>query len=122
MFATWSAGNRRVLTAIANERLCVPAHVLIETFSVLTRLPEPHRASAEAASEYLRAEFKSVITLPAIEHLKLLLRAVELGISGGKIYDALIGVTARQNKVELLTRDRRAKETYDQLDVEARYV
>jgi len=39
------------------EIMVVTAHALVETYSVLTRLPEPHRTPAASALEVIRAGF-----------------------------------------------------------------
>lgn len=36
----------------------VPGHVLLETYSVLTRLPAPHRLQAQLAGRLLSARFR----------------------------------------------------------------
>lgn len=41
-----------------------------------------------------------------------------IGITGGAIYDALVGEAARVHGARLLTRDLRARRTYDLLGVE----
>ncbi len=45
-----------------------------------------------------------------------------LGIGGGAVYDALVGATAREHGLTLMTRDRRALETYRALDVRVELV
>ena len=40
-----------------------------------------------------------------------------LGIAGGAVYDALIGLAAVEHGVELATRDLRAKATYEAVGV-----
>ena len=39
--------------AVARSVQGIPAHVLFETYSVLTRLPAPHRLAARAAAELI---------------------------------------------------------------------
>jgi hypothetical protein len=41
----------------------------------------------------------------------------QVGITGGEVYDALVGEAARVNQCTLLTRDRRARRSYDLLGV-----
>ena len=95
----------------------VPAHVLLETFSVLTRFPAPHRIAAEDASAALgQLEFKT-LTLPGREHLGLVARLARRGIRGGAVYDGLVAATAHRHDHTLLTRDRRARPTYDAIGV-----
>lgn len=42
-----------------------------------------------------------------------------LGIAGGAVYDALVGLAALEHDAELATRDLRAKATYEALGVRA---
>jgi predicted nucleic acid-binding protein len=48
----------------------------------------------------------------------LLGRLAQLGIAGGAVYDALVAAAAVEHGLPLVTRDRRATETYRALDVE----
>jgi predicted nucleic acid-binding protein len=69
----------------------------------------------------LRAFFPSApLVLDAAQHLRLLDRLAEAGIAGGRIYDALIGVTASEHGHELISLDARAATTYRHLGVRAR--
>jgi hypothetical protein len=43
---------------------------------------------------------------------------VNAGISGGAVYDGLIGLTAATAECRLLTRDGRASKTYERLGVD----
>ena len=96
------------------------AHVGIETYSVLTRLPPPHRVAPDVAREFLRSSFAfPVITLPARGYDELLRVAAQMGLTGGAIYDALVGATARSSDATLLTLDARAASAYQIVD--ARY-
>jgi predicted nucleic acid-binding protein len=47
---------------------------------------------------------------------------VELGITGGAVYDALVGATAIEHGLPLATLDRRALATYRALGVELRLI
>ena len=48
---------------------------------------------------------------------ELLARLGTLGIAGGAVYDALVGAAAVEHGLTLMTRDRRAVDTYRRLDV-----
>jgi predicted nucleic acid-binding protein len=98
----------------------VPAHVVVETFSVLTRLPTPSRFSAADAGALVGAIALPVLGLPPDEHLRLVDELARGGIRGGSTYDALVAATARHHGAELITRDRRARPTYDALGVRYR--
>ena len=45
-------------------------------------------------------------------------RSASLGIAGGAVYDALVAATAAEHGITLATRDRRAAETYHDLDID----
>ncbi len=114
-FASWHEGHASGVAALA-RRPRVPAHVLIETYSVLTRLPAPHRAPAALVVAFLRERFSEPpLTLPARAHMSLVEQAAVQGMAGGSIHDALIAATARHARARLLTRDRRAAATYERL-------
>jgi predicted nucleic acid-binding protein len=89
------------------------AHVAAETYSVLTRLPAPHRVDAHTAATALHERLPSTyLTLDAGGHAGAPRRLAAAGISGGATYDGLIAMTALEHELELLSRDRRAARTY----------
>ncbi len=117
-FASWHEGHRTAAAALARKPR-VPAHVLVETFSVLTRLPPPHRAPADLVAAFLSETFsRPPLALPARAHLRVIEQAAASGIAGGGIYDALIAATVRHTRGRLLTRDQRAAATYERVGVE----
>jgi predicted nucleic acid-binding protein len=119
-FASWHEGHDGARAAII-ERPRLPVHVALEAYSVLTRLPPPHRAPAGIALGFLEARFPEVwLALPAAEHTGLLKEASQKGIVGGALYDALVAATARYAGATLLSRDRRATRAYEALGVEFR--
>lgn len=92
----------------------IPAHVALECYSVLTRLPLPGRIPAAAAAELLAREFGGrAIALSAGQQERLLAGLPGLGIVGGAVYDALVAATAREHGLTLATLDRRAAGTYE---------
>jgi predicted nucleic acid-binding protein len=117
-FASWHEGHASAAAALA-RRPRAPAHVLVETYSVLTRLPPPHRAPASIVAAFLAERFREPpLALPARAHLRLIEEAAAAQLSGGSIHDALIAATARHARARLLTRDRRAVAVYDTLGVD----
>lgn len=97
----------------------IPAHALLEAYSVLTRLPAPHRLTPDVASDLLAGWFPAErILVPDLDlTVSLVPRLAEAGVTGGAAYDALVGLTAAQQGAELRTRDRRAAATYQALAV-----
>lgn len=117
-FASWHESHGPAAAALARHPR-VPAHVLVEAYSVLTRLPPPHRAPAALVAAFLAEQFSATpLVLPGTEQARLVRRAAELGIVGGGIHDALVAATVRHARGRLLTRDRRAVATYERLGVE----
>ena len=116
-FASWHEGHESATSALSRSPR-IPAHVLIETYSVLTRLPVPHRAPAALVVTFLHERFpQPPLILPPREHVQVLEQAARLGISGGSIHDALIAATVVHAGARLLTRDQRAVATYERLQV-----
>lgn len=116
-FATWHEGHASA-ARVLNRGVSLVAHTVLETYSVLTRLPPPHRVAPGAIHAYLAsitsAEF---LTLDARAHRDLIADLVAHNIVGGAAYDALVGSTANAAGATLLTRDHRAVRTYELLQV-----
>lgn len=74
-------------------RLAIPAHALVETYAVLTRLPAPHRLAPADAWALIKANFVDAVDVVALDgaaHAALLARLAAAGTGGGRTYDALI--------------------------------
>jgi len=116
-FASWHQGHRSAAAALARKPR-IPAHVVIEAFSVLTRLPAPHRSLPAVVVTFLEEHFPKVpLGLPAVALRALVRSALTAHVSGGAIYDALIAETVKRAGATLFTRDRRAVVTYERLAV-----
>jgi predicted nucleic acid-binding protein len=103
----------------AAARRSVPAHALIESYSVLTRLPAPHRLDALVARDLLDAWFGGPQVLVPSKRVaaRLVRQLADAGVSGGAAYDGVVALTAADHGATLLTRDTRAVITYEALDV-----
>ena len=98
-------------------------HVLLESYSVLTRLPAPRRLDPQLVLSALERLFPAKpVGLPPTAVLGLLRRLAPDGIYGGATYDALVGESARANKVALHTLDLRARPVYEAIGVEVLWV
>lgn len=98
-------------------------HCALETYSVLTRLPSPHRSAGEVVLAFIRARFpEPFLRLPARAYRSFVLGLSEHGVSGGAAYDALVAATAAASRAELLTCDRRAAAVYESYQVQARFL
>jgi predicted nucleic acid-binding protein len=74
------------------------AHSMAEAFSVLTRLPLPHRlppAEALRIVEYTR-EYSTVVTLTDDEVIETLRALADRNLGGGLTFDALLLACARK--------------------------
>lgn len=110
--AEWHPGHDESRAALAGVDVII-AHVIVETYSVLTRLPAPHRIAPRDAAAVVGVLPWDVVRLPPSEHTALVAGAGRLAISGGAVYDALIAFTAKNHGLTVLTRDRRSRRTYD---------
>lgn len=114
---SWHPEHAQV-RGLLTEVTAVPAHALLECYSVLTRLPAPHRiAPADAAAAVAGLPWRA-LPLPGRAHVALVPTMGSSGVSGGAVYDALVAATAMHHGFRLLTRDRRARTTYDRIGVD----
>lgn len=93
--------------------LHLAGHALVETFSVLTRLPTGLRASPADAARLLTARFAGPLLLSEQTTLQLPDLLASLDIAGGAAYDALVALAARDHTATLATLDARARGTYE---------
>ena len=118
-FASWHEHHRVAFAAVGRVDVVV-AHCLVETYSVLTRLPAPHRMTPDVVSEYLNRTFArhAVVALPAAEQRKLIGTCATHNLAGGAVYDAVIAATCAHSRLVLLTLDARARQTYSIMGVD----
>ena len=111
ILSPWNPMHERSRVAITNYRdmgntLCIAAHSVVETYSVLTRMPPPHRITATAAGDAVSALLGGarVVALSAAEVVERVSDMAADDIRGGAVYDALIIETAIEAGVdEILT-------------------
>ena len=121
-FASWHESHEQALAALGRQpRLA--GQVALEAYSVLTRLPAPHRAAPSVVSDFLTTNFKEPVVVLSPEAFgDLISELAQAGIAGGAAYDALVAATARQTGATLLTLDQRARPTYDRLGVSVEFI
>jgi hypothetical protein len=118
--ASWHESHEVARRAL-DDRPRLVGHCAVEAYSVLTRLPVPHRVPAALVVEFLEDRFpEAPIVLSAAEHRGLLRRLDAAGVAGGAIYDGLVAITALEHGATLLTLDRRAEATYRRCGVRFR--
>jgi predicted nucleic acid-binding protein len=112
-FASWHESHNVATRALAPGTRLI-AQCAVETYSVLTRLPAPHRAPGDLVLSFLSKRFPEEYLQLGSVPLKALLKSLPgLGITGGATYDAVIGATAAHAGATLLSFDRRAVATYE---------
>jgi predicted nucleic acid-binding protein len=111
-FASWHEQHDLARRAVRSG-LGAVGHVLLETYSVLTRLPEPHRAPPDLARDFLLAAVKGDPLQLDVDAAKALPgRLHECGVAGGATFDGLIALTAAAHGATLVSLDHRAADTY----------
>lgn len=116
-FAPWHEAHAAAARAVTPEAV-LPAHVVTETYAVLTRMPEPFRMDAATVSAYLARQWGARVIAPdAHVYESLTAAAAASGVLGGATYDALVGLTAHSYGRELLSLDLRAERTYRSLGI-----
>lgn len=114
-FASWHQLHEPARRALDRGPELV-AHSALETYSVLTRLPPPHRAPGNLVEEFLGARFpRTWLVLSGDDHGALLHDLSRLDIAGGATYDAVIGRTVAQAGATLVTCDHRAIPIYQRI-------
>lgn len=101
----------------------LPAHVILEAYAVLTRLPGGLAVPAAAAADVLGRRFGDPpLELGDRDRGALISTLANAGVLGGASYDGLVALEAHAHKRVLISLDRRAQETYRRLQVAFRDV
>lgn len=100
------------------REIALSGHALVETYSVLTRLPGDARLEPVDAARLLDSGFAQPLLLSDAQTRSLPHTLSGLRISGGAAYDALVALAAREHGAPLATRDARARNTYDAVGVD----
>jgi hypothetical protein len=113
--SAWHERHEAAAAALASVT-ALPAHVLLEVYAVLTRLPSGLAIPAPAAAAALERRFARA-PLRLGDRTGLLTSLAEQGVFGGASYDGLVGLEAAAHGHRLLTLDERAVVTYRRLGV-----
>lgn len=116
-FASWHESHEEARRAL-DGGLRLIEHCALETYSVLTRLPAPHRAPGSVVSDFVKARFPDpFLRLNASDYKHFILGLPDQAIAGGAAYDAIVAATAAGFDAELFTCDRRALPIYERYSV-----
>ena len=115
--SAWHEHHEAATQALSSVS-ALPAHVLIEAYSVLTRLPSGLAVPAAAAASVLAGRFgEPPLRLDDAEQASVIERLARTGVLGGASYDGLVALEAQAHDRSLLTLDLRAQSTYQRLGV-----
>jgi len=116
--SAWHEQHERAAQALAGIDV-LPAHVVVEAYSVLTRLPGGLAVPAAAAAGVIARRFPNApLCLARAERATLLEQLAGAGVFGGASYDGLVALEAHAHGRALLTLDERAQVTYRRLGIE----
>ena len=113
--ASWHEQHDAAAAALESVT-ALPAHALIEVYSVLTRLPSGLAVASSVAAAAIGKRFPDP-PLQFRERGRLLGLLAGAGVFGGASYDGLVALEAAGNDRMLLTLDDRAQQTYLRLAV-----
>lgn len=107
-----AACYRALTRVLHSKRECVlPLPALLEAYSVMTRVPAPHRLLPADALRLLSDAFRERFRLTALaseDGWRFMRSLVDREISGGRTYDAVIMACAQRGEArEILTLNRR---------------
>lgn len=121
-FASWHE-HHAAARAVLDRGVRLIEHCALETYSVLTRLPPPHRCSGDVVRHFLEARFpEPYVRMAPGAHRRFVLQLPERGVTGGATYDALVAATAADCGALLHTCDRRAAATYERYGVRVAFI
>jgi hypothetical protein len=115
---SWHPDHHAARLALAKHPPIV-AHVLAESYSVLTRLPAQQRVQPTVARRALAAAFPNEPVQLAANDMNWMLDVLAgNNVGGGATYDALVASTALRAGFTLQSLDLRALPTYSVVGVE----
>ena len=121
-FASWHERHGAAKRVVDRGARIVP-HCTLETYSVLTRLPPPHRAPATVVRDFLRDRFADLLAaLPERAYRSFLIELPDRRVTGGSAHDALVAATAAHHGAVLATCDDRALKVYERYGLEVELV
>lgn len=95
------------------RQVALSGHAQVETYSVLTRLPGDLRLAPTDAARLMAERFAPPLLLGEAETTGLVTTLATLGVAGGAVYDAMVGMASMKHGAVLATRDARARSTYE---------
>jgi predicted nucleic acid-binding protein len=116
------AAHNVVVSWWRRRPVALSGHALIETYSVLTRLPGDIRLAPADAARLLSERFQAPLLVRPSDAKRVADTLARLNIAGGAAYDAIVALAALTNHCSLATRDARARTTYEAVGAEVAIV
>jgi predicted nucleic acid-binding protein len=121
--APWHTGHAAAREALRSSQARLVAHVAFETTSALSRMPQGLRIAPVVVLDAIVRRFPDRwLALDAGHARAALEQAVEAGVRGGALYDALIAATAAHHGARVVSADRRAGRAYEAVGADVIYV
>ena len=121
-FASWHEKHTAARGAL-DKGLRLVSHCALESYSVLTRLPPPHRVAGRVVRDFLAQRFpQPFLQLDPRKYRDFVFGLAERGVSGGAAYDALVAATVASASGELVSCDRRALPIYEKYGVRVEFL
>lgn len=109
--------HARVVAAVGGRAMHLCGHALAETYSVLTRLPGDLAVDPATAAHLIDLTFAPPLLVERTVAEDVHRQLAAARVTGGAAYDGLVALAARAHGAVLLTRDARARSTYEALGV-----
>lgn len=122
LLSSGHSDHAEVLTWRGESAMALAGHALAETYAVLTRLPGDARIAPADVAVLLAEEFDPPLLMRDETFRELVPTLARHAIVGGAVYDALVGLAARDNHLVLATLDRRARATYEAVGATVEFV
>ena len=110
--------HARIARWARGRDLALCGHAIAETYAVITRLPGDNRLSAADAATLIDENFPVLLALSASDARNAHRKLADKGLVGGAVYDGLVALVASRHRATLVTRDARARGTYEALGVD----
>jgi predicted nucleic acid-binding protein len=121
-FASWHE-HHKLARPVLDSGVRLIEHCALETYSVLTRLPPPHRCAGVVVRDFIRARFpQPFLRLDVAKYRDFVMQLPEHDVSGGAAYDALVAATAAGCGADLVTFDRRAAAVYERYGIRTTFL
>jgi hypothetical protein len=85
--------------------MLIAGHTLAELYAVLTTLPISPKITPGVAGHLIRSNIETlakIVSLSSVEYSAVVRRMVDLGLSGGVIYDGIIAMAAKKSGADHL--------------------